>query len=243
MKIERISDNQIRCTLTSGDLSSRNINLIELAYGTEKARRLFREMIQTAASEFGFDAENIPLMVEAIPLSGESIMLVITKVEDPEELDTRFAKFSPLTEENEPPLSQLTGEFLEGASESLPFLESVGQTQEPAGEEGSDARDRRSALRKFRIFRFDQLDRIAEAAGALTGIYDGSNLLYKKPGTHQYYLVIRREGADDLAFSRACNILAEYASRLPGEYASEAYFSEHYEVLIGERALQKLAVL
>ena len=85
MKIERISDNQIRCTLTSLDLSSRGINLAELAYGSEKARNLFREMIQQAAQEVGFEAEDIPLMVEAIPLSSESIMLIVTKVEDPEE--------------------------------------------------------------------------------------------------------------------------------------------------------------
>ena len=95
MKIERINENQIRCTLTSFDLSARNINLVELAYGTEKARKLFREMIQKASNEVGFEAEDIPLMVEAIPLSSESIMLVITKIEDPEELDTRFSKFSP----------------------------------------------------------------------------------------------------------------------------------------------------
>ena len=98
MKIERISDNQIRCTLTSLDLSSREINLAELAYGSEKARNLFREMIQQAAQEVGFEAEDIPLMVEAIPLSSESIMLIVTKVEDPEELDTRFSKFSPFAE-------------------------------------------------------------------------------------------------------------------------------------------------
>ena len=36
MKIERINENQIRCTLTSFDLSARNINLVELAYGTER---------------------------------------------------------------------------------------------------------------------------------------------------------------------------------------------------------------
>ena len=68
MKIERINENQIRCTLTSFDLSARNINLVELAYGTEKARKLFREMIQKASNEVGFEAEDIPLMVEAIPV-------------------------------------------------------------------------------------------------------------------------------------------------------------------------------
>ena len=39
MKIERINENQIRCTLTSFDLSARNINIVELAYGTEKAKK------------------------------------------------------------------------------------------------------------------------------------------------------------------------------------------------------------
>ena len=102
MKIERINDNQIRCTLTSSDLSVRNLNLGELAYGSEKARNLFREMIQKASNEVGFEAEDIPLMVEAIPLSNESVMLVITKIEDPEELDTRFSKFSPLSDELAP---------------------------------------------------------------------------------------------------------------------------------------------
>ena len=94
MKIEKISDNQIRCTLTRADLADRQLQLSELAYGTEKQKSLFRDMMQQAAFEFGFEAEDIPLMIEAIP-SADSIVLIITKVEDPEELDTRFSKFAP----------------------------------------------------------------------------------------------------------------------------------------------------
>ena len=96
MKIEKLSDNQIRCTLTRADLAERQLQLSELAYGTEKARSLFHDMMQQAAQEFGFEAENMPLMIEAIPSSSDSIVLIITKVEDPEELDTRFSKFAPL---------------------------------------------------------------------------------------------------------------------------------------------------
>ena len=95
MKIEKISDNQIRCTLTKEDLDSHQIRISELAYGTDKAKKLFREMMQQAQIEFGFEADNIPLMIEAIPVNGESVILIVTKVEDPEELDTRFSKFSP----------------------------------------------------------------------------------------------------------------------------------------------------
>ena len=53
MKIERISENSIRCTLTGFDLSVRNLNIRELAYGSEKARKLFNEMMQKASNEVG----------------------------------------------------------------------------------------------------------------------------------------------------------------------------------------------
>ena len=33
MKIEKINDNQIRCTLTHADLAARNLKISELAYG------------------------------------------------------------------------------------------------------------------------------------------------------------------------------------------------------------------
>ena len=95
MKIEKLNENQIRCTLTRADLAERQLQLSELAYGTEKAKSLFHDMMQQAAFEFGFEAEDIPLMIEAIPASSDSIVLIITKVEDPEELDTRFSKFAP----------------------------------------------------------------------------------------------------------------------------------------------------
>ena len=46
MKIEKINENQIRCTLTREDLANREIKLSELAYGSEKAKSLFRDMMQ-----------------------------------------------------------------------------------------------------------------------------------------------------------------------------------------------------
>lgn len=100
MKIEKLSDNQIRCTLNKADLAERELKISELAYGTEKAKDLFREMMQQASFEFGFDAEDIPLMIEAIPVSADCIILVITKVEDPEELDTRFSRFAPSADDD-----------------------------------------------------------------------------------------------------------------------------------------------
>lgn len=256
MKIERINENQIRCTLTSFDLSVRNLNLGELAYGSEKARNLFREMIQKASNEVGFDAEDIPLMVEAIPLSNESVMLVITKIEDPEELDTRFSKFSPLSEEDQEGLfGGLTSELLEGADGLMDFLKKdmLGLPTEQADESSvakgammdtdQAAPESEAPAIQTRIYRFDSLDGVMDAAKVTGALCQGPNTLYKKPGAPQYYLVLSSSDTDSLAFSRICNILAEYGEKVRQEAASEAYYQEHYEVMVYGQALQKLALI
>ena len=123
MKIEKISNSQIRCILTGEDLARRQLRLSELAYGTEKARALFRDMMEQAAVQCGFDAENYPLMIEAIPLGSDSIVLIVTKVDNPEELDTRFSNFAPSVQKDafpapEPPspLSQLLSALKENSA-------------------------------------------------------------------------------------------------------------------------------
>ena len=95
MKIERLSENQIRCTLNKADLTEKQLKISELAYGTPKAKELFKDMMQQASVELGFEADDTPLMIEAIPVSPDCLILIVTKVEDPEELDTRFSKFPP----------------------------------------------------------------------------------------------------------------------------------------------------
>lgn len=243
MKIERISENQIRCTLTSFDLSVRNLNLGELAYGSEKARGLFREMIQKASNEVGFEAEDIPLMVEAIPLSNESVMLVITKIDDPEELDTRFAKFAPFSDEDQDDFSDFASELLEGADGLLEYLKSA---TSPDAEEVQNLAEEPEAVpptHSIRIYSFNSLDQVTNAAKAVGQLYEGENTLYKKPDSHNYYLVVKKSDKNTLEFSRVCNILSEYGSKIRHGYASEAYYTEHYEKIIETNALQALASL
>ena len=125
MKIEKVNDHQIRCTLTREDLADRELKISELAYGTEKAKNLFRDMMQQASFEFGFEAEDIPLMIEAIPLNSECIVLIITKVEDPEELDTRFSKFAPSVHDSEGDLDEVIDSLSEGADDVLDLFKKI----------------------------------------------------------------------------------------------------------------------
>jgi adapter protein MecA 1/2 len=98
MQIEKLNENQIRLTLSKKDLEQKQLRLSELAYGSSRARELLHEMIQQASTELGFEVDNIPLMVEAIPISGDCLVLVITKIDDPEKLDDKLSLLTKLAE-------------------------------------------------------------------------------------------------------------------------------------------------
>ena len=58
-------------------------------------------MIEQASFEFDFDADDSPLMIEAMPVSSDCIILTITKVAHPEELDDKFPVFDDDTDDDE----------------------------------------------------------------------------------------------------------------------------------------------
>jgi len=142
MKIEKINEKQIRCILTKEDLEDRKIRLSELVYGGEKARGLFRDMLIKAADEVGFDYNNNPLMVEAVPTGHEQLVLIITRVDDPEELDTRFSRFSADRSGNKENVFASLAETLTGAGDILNLLKRFTQAR---GRQGSGAEGEKEA--------------------------------------------------------------------------------------------------
>ena len=208
MRIEKLNDNQIRCTLTRDDLANRQIKLSELAYGTEKAKELFRDMMQQAAIEFGFEADNIPLMIEAIPLPNECIVLIITKVEDPEELDTRFSKFAPGGEVPGDETGELNGLLPEGADNVLDMFRRLIDRHLKDGtkeEQAEKAVTLASELDLTRLYFFPDLDTVISAAHVLQGYYRGRNSLYRLARDGSYCLVIRKSGHSPEEFTLSSN--------------------------------------
>ncbi|MDR0220166.1 MAG: adaptor protein MecA [Lachnospiraceae bacterium] len=257
MKIERINDQQIRCTLTRKDLADRELKLSELAYGTEKTQNLFRDMMQQASYEFGFEAEDIPLMIEAIPLNGECIILIITKVEDPEELDTRFSKFAPSVHEESGTLEDLIETLTEGADEVLELFKKLhnshlGQVIAESGaiasiSEATDQGDRKiptpASHELTRIYSFTTLQTVIHLSRILVNSYLGVNSLYKRKRDERYVLVITKGSISPADFNKICNVLSEYGTPEKTVSASEAYLEEHFEPLIRNTAIQDLALL
>ncbi len=246
MKLEKINENQIRCTLTKEDLENHKLRLSELAYGTEKAKQLFRDMMQQAQIQFGFEADNIPLMIEAIPVSSECIILNVTKVADPEELDTRFSKFAPYKND-----SNVSDPFqLDGADSILDLFQKLRDAREKAvTSKPASSSDNPSAQgaeelpgNLMRLYLFHTLDDVIAAAQSLGGCYQESSTLYKNSATGEYLMVLHQGDASSELFHKVCNILTEYGDSKALTPSGEAFLAEHGE-LISQDPLMLLANL
>lgn len=243
MRLERLSDTQIRCTLTSVDLSNHHIDIDELTYGSENARGLFREMLTQASYELDFNVENVPLMIEAIPLSDDSLMLLVTKIEDPEELDTRFSKFSPFNVEDidldipdypvssNPPRADDILHLLTDLGSDKPSddLDSLLDNEEPSSPEIEPD--------FYCVYSFFTLDEVSNAAHVIGDLYNGENSLYKDASQNRYYLVIHKSDMNPEDFNRICNILSEYGCKQQHVASTEAYYQEHLDCIVSAKAI------
>lgn len=250
MKIERLSENQIRCTLYKADLADKELLLTELAYGTDKAKELFRDLMQQASNELGFEVDNIPLMIEAIPVSKECLVLIITKVEDPEELDTRFSRFTkPVDAEDDTD----TGEaLLQGNQIADDLIEALGNLAEGLSALGGarNVKKARTAAKQsagtqdsFKIYAFKSLDQVILSAKIVKNIYRSENSLYKNPQDSKFYLYMTKDKNTDSEFARTCNVISEYGNSIRATYATPSHMQEHYKLIIDANALQTLSDL
>ncbi len=262
MKIERVNDHQIRCTLTRDDLAKRDLKITELAYGTDKAKELFQDMMQQANIEFGFDAEDTPLMIEAIPINSECIVLIITKVEDPDELDTRFSNFAPSVHEEDEEDDEDSDDYYEDEEadegdvmnlfkklqhSNLPDFSDSAFSKAPSDskkvkEKTTGPRKKGTPGRKgSKIFSFDSLHEVTKFAKIVSRKFNGTNTLYKNEAKGKYYLILHQGDLDNTLFDNICSLLTEYGKSEIGSTADEHYLTEHHTVIIRNNAVQALS--
>ena len=150
MKIEKISDSQIKFILSKADLKSRNIELSDLAYGSEKTQQLFNDIIQTAFNNYNFNTSNMPTMIEAIPVSKTSIMIIVTKIKDPLEIED---KISSIYRGAETPLIKSTSTLFKSINSVLSIytFKALDDIIDMANKISAKVSDTSSALYKYNL--------------------------------------------------------------------------------------------
>jgi len=212
MRIEKISETQVKFYLSRNDLEDRNIKINELAYGSEKTHRLFQEMMRQAHMECNFESDNTPLMVEAMPLGKSHVVIVVTKISGAMEEERPF---NLLPEAHSADLFKTHGLHESNTDPSQ-------QTE------------------NLSVFSFGQMDDAVLAAKRLQDYFMGQSRLYKCDS--RYFLVIQEDAGATFALIEAETVLHEYGEKHISTALSENYLAEHGELMIESQAIDKMAL-
>lgn len=198
MRMEKINDRQVKFYVSEQDLRARKITPAELKYNSRETKALFKELLNTASRSFHFNEEDLPVMIEAVPLPEGELMIIISAVEDAEELDPHFVHFSQEAAE-------------ENAEEPAAFSE-----QEAEG----------AAVRSA-VFRLPDIGAVITFCKHLA-LFPGSTALYRGEGAHRFYLcLIRPAEMEPREFYVFLNRISEYAELLPESPLLYAFLREH----------------
>ena len=243
MRIEKINENSIALIMESSELKDRNLKITDLTYGSMKTKELFLELARLAKNELNFTIDT-PVAVEAVPLKDGKIKLIITKVYDPDELDARFSRFTPMKNEILPftiiqLLENTIDKFEDALKSSAP--KDLNVTKNINKLEIHGDKD------IICIFEFAEIDKASDATKNVSN-YNYDSIFYKDEKTGNFYLVlsIRGDAPKDILneFNKSCNTLAEYGKKIEGKIGmNKAYYDEHYKVVIKDNAVYKLSQL
>jgi len=191
MKIEKISDTQVKFILSEDDLADKDIKLEELTVSSDKTKELFQDILSKALEECGFAVDDAPLMVEALPVALDSIMIIVTKLSD--EAETKC----PCGEDPIPIISKDMHRYKRNSIKIH--------------------RDDSNSGSNIVIYSFKNLDNVIDACVRIASFRFSSSSIYKE--NKKYYLVLQSEHAieekyicilNEFGEKESSNILAKY---------------------------------
>jgi adapter protein MecA 1/2 len=90
MRLERLNYDKIKIFLTTDDLKDRGLTKEDLWKDSLKVHQLFRDMMNEASAELGFEAHG-PIAVEVYSLHAQGMVVIVTNSNEPAEIDDDFS--------------------------------------------------------------------------------------------------------------------------------------------------------
>lgn len=256
MFFEKLNDNQIKCVLDKEDLISRNINIKDLFYGSPKTEQLFKDVVSRAQANYDFNKQKLPISIDAIPLPNDTLVIIITIVEEPEEIDSRFSRFTPDPNAASDKLFSSKADTSAGPEDIFSFFSNIAnQISNSSKDSPEDSNLFDSAKNDFSsfdsaiakdpdgtmliIFKFENIDKIIELSNMLMKIYNDNNSLYKL-GT-SYYLFVYNTEHNEETFFKICDLISEYGNPVINSPTTSEHILEHAELIIADTAIQELS--
>lgn len=231
MKLEKINENSIRCTIGKKEIEDYKLELREIVSGEGNAPKFFRDIIIRAHEEFGFEPNDKPLVIEATASMPGNIVFTITKVDDMSNIDKVSKMISRQREDDikksiHNKMKEAFGNWALGSGD---FEDAVGDS---VGNE-EDVSDEAC------VYFFRDTKNLIKVAKQLKGIFDGNSYLYEFGDG--FVVILDDLDVDTTVYEYSVDILSEYADKTEFSDLYESMIKEHCNLIIDKDALDKLA--
>lgn len=246
MQLEKHDEKNLYCYITENDLNDLEIFHNNLAYGSNDFRKLLSVIMMKAGEECQFTTYDLPLLAEAVPLKNQELFIQISAIDEAEELDPRFAQFSPsIFEELDLDDEHTDDDMIASEDLYIPEDTGVGKPSFPAVQEtAAFSQKRRSSGPKMHktVYTFETYDTLITAlhsAGKADQFLQTRSTLYFQPESKTYYLILLRH-QNTAAVRALLASFCEYATARPLTSSTHAWLTEHCRCLIRTNAIPRL---
>lgn len=270
MKIEPFENNSIKVTLDSEDLEHFGIDLHRDTYGSPRLEQLFRRIGSKLRQEQGFNPEDLPVAIEAIPVNVQQLVLNFIPVPYADEAGNGYAHFSTLSAADEamglygtdagetergPAYGGDEEDFADDSAgpsgdsfsfrDPSPFQSAFADKAGSSHASGSGQQGASETIKALAVT-FHTFQEAGTACAVLPSFADSAESWLFRMESGQapssYILFIRRteNGADAPDFREIARILSEYGRVGTCQPSRLDYYLEHGTCLIRKEAIRRL---
>ena len=238
MIIEVKNSNKVFCYMMDDDLRALGISVDTLTYGSNVFRKLIDMVVKRTDEQYPgqFKHRDMPLLVEAVPLENKELFLQLQTVDEADELDPRFAQFSPGVFEE----VFSDEEDSDDDSDELPAYTPT----EPVYHAHPAARriSKNTPKEHRAVYTFSSYENLIASLSACQSFDELSGInssLYYEPSSKRYFLTIKgRQNSHPYRVLMAS--FCEYSRMTPCDDTFLAWLSEHCRCLIRSKAIGEL---
>lgn len=259
MEFERIGKNTVQCHMTVEEMNEYGLRIEDFFTNQEKSRDFLEQLVERAEEEIGYEVESGMISMQLMRMPDDS--LVITFSDRGEEglqnmlnqiqnlagmidedtagsLVDAMTKEAGATSEDELHQEENMQDFEEKPGKKNASEDSYRQHQKDVEKKRQERwRKSQSASRVYRFASMNPLERFVENAGLQKSF---PSKLYKDKRTGEWYLLIKKGKLKLEEYQSICHRLMEYGDLCVSQPYMEQYCKEHFDCIIGKRALQTI---
>ncbi|MCR5102661.1 MAG: adaptor protein MecA [Butyrivibrio sp.] len=264
MKFTRVSKDTVNCIITEDDMDEQGIKLEDLFEKKKEAMDFLHKVMEKATEEVNYTPSGSYTPMQITVLPDHSISLMLSENSDEaftdilknltEKVGLRFSKsfLEELGDSNDEERISRLSEYLQGLKDiAEPGKKSrkskIVKKDSSVSTKKTDKTNRIKELEKLDfndfVFSFDNMRTVIEFSSTVSRNIKVDTKLYKNSKSGKFYMIFSRANEKPKKFASLFSTAYEFGKYTTVSKTMIAHIDESSELIIGEKAIEKLKKL